>query len=71
MTILDDAQKIQDDAKSYLNNLGENFLQENKGKTVVVFPYLKEHAVVDNPVKVNEITSLPKYQKEISFVFNL
>lgn len=71
MTILDEAQKIQTDAKVYLDGLGEEFRSENKGKSVVVFPYRKEHFVSDDPVKANEITNSPKYQKEISFVFNL
>ena len=71
MTIVDDANKIQADALAYLDTLGVNFKIENRGKTVVVFPYLKEHRVVDDALKVNEVTNIEKYQKAISFVFNL
>ncbi len=71
MTILDEAIKTQRDSQQYLDDLGGNFKDRNRGKTVVVFPYLKRHEVVDNPAKLNEITSRPEYQKAVSFVFNL
>ncbi len=71
MTILDEAQKIQSDAKTYLDSLGIDFLNQNKNKSVVVFPYKKEHVIVDDPVEANKVTKLTKYQDEVAFIFNL
>lgn len=71
MTMFDEIQKVQKDAQEYLDSLGPKFKQKNSGKSVVVFPYLKEHVVVDDPMKARDITSQPKYQKETSYLFNL
>lgn len=69
--MFEEMQKTKEVAEKYLHGLGKKFKTENAGKSVVVFPYLKQHEVVDDPVKATEITSQPKYQKEASFLFNL
>lgn len=71
MSIVEEAEKIEAEAKQYLTSLGEEFFQKNKGKTVVVFPHLKQHQVFENAIEANKITSSEKYGREVSFVFNL
>jgi len=71
MSILEEAEKIEAEAKQYLDSLREDFLQSNRGKTIVVFPRLRQHQVVENAVDANTLTSSEKYRRESSFVFNL
>ena len=71
MTMFEEMQKTQQAAEKYLKGLGNKFKKDNAGKSVVVFPYIKRHEVVDDPVKATEITARPEYQKETSFLFNL
>lgn len=71
MTMFDEIQKTKNVSEKYLEKLGAKFKKENVGKTVIIFPYIKEHVVVDDPIKANDITSQSKYQKEVSFMVNL
>lgn len=70
MTILDDAQKIQNDAKIFLDSLGKEFQEMNKGKTVIVFPYLKDYVSHENPLEAEKL-STTKHDREISYTFKL
>jgi len=69
--MFEEIQKTKDASEKYLEKLGLKFKSDNAGKSVVVFPYINQHEVVDDPVAATKVTSQPKYQKKISFLFNL
>ncbi len=70
MTILEDAGKVQQDAKTFMDTLGEQFIAENKGKTVIVFPYKKVYIVHDNPLEAVKMAQ-EKFPRELSHTFTL